>query len=99
MISRIRADRQRNSESRRLRDFLQLVVLGRESLRSTAQAGDEAVDADIANELSRGGSVIASPDACYRHRAATARGTVHHHASFLLERHPAYEVARAHGWS
>ena len=95
MISRIGADRERNAQPRRLGHLLQRVVLGGERARIAAEAGDEAVDANVANEFAGGDGIVAGSNSGAAHRADAARGAVHHHAGFFLESHPAHEVARA----
>ena len=95
MISGIGADRDRNAQSRQLGHLLQRVVLSRERARITAQSGDEAVDADVANELTRRGEIVGRPRAHHSHRAPAARGAVHHHAGFFLESHAAHEILGA----
>ena len=97
MISGIGADGQRNSESRLLRDLLQLIVSTGQYARITAESSDEAVDADVANELADRGGVVAGSEPDPSARPGAPRGAVHHHARFFLERHPADEIFRAVG--
>ena len=95
VVARVRADRERDAESRAFGDLLKCIVRGCEFACVAGKPRNHARDLRSIDQDAARGGVVHRSKARAATAARTARSAVHHRAGLLLERHARHEIAGA----